>query len=105
MCNTHQSAAIHENARVLRLTIKQQSDQLEQVVMTLFHDAQSNKGTWGHTGSMESIVSDLQAILDRFPAAVYAIVPGSVCEPETEDKPNGLRHVAPWIGHVEKVTT
>jgi hypothetical protein len=34
---------------------------------------------------MESIVSELQAILDRFPAAVYTLVPGSLCVPEEED--------------------
>lgn len=96
---THQDKARHESARNLRVTIQQQSNQLEQVVMTLFQDAQSDKGTWGHTGSMESIVSDLQAILDRFPASVYVpysgIVMGSVCEPETEEE-----RIEPWIGNV-----
>ena len=81
--NDYQSKAIHEAARNLRVTIQQQTSQLEQVVMTLFHDAQSDKGTWGHTGSMESIVDALQGILDRFPAAVYTLVPGSLCVPET----------------------
>jgi hypothetical protein len=86
--NTYQDKARHEAARNLRVTIQQQAEQLEQVVMTLFQDAQSDKGTWGHTGSMESIVSDLQGILDRFPATVYApewqVVMGSVCESYTE---------------------